>query len=198
MTQEEPNAPPAPFKDLKIGKRFYFDSDEIKLLRNELLIDVTTCPTDMVVEAQSLIDLGAGHKIERFYVEDGYFQVKYEGEAKIENVSQVLFVSFDASEGYGPDRQEQLDDESNRMLSDFYLYRDKTFNKDFTAEFDEHVTNSSGESYVVYNRVSVFNRQIESGGTEMLIIAIEDCDGITISTALAIDIPFSRIEPALA
>ncbi|MFD3306121.1 DUF2491 family protein [Alteromonas macleodii] len=198
LEQEEQIAPPAPFKDLKIGKRLYFDRDEIKLYQDIMLLDIETCPEDMVIEAQSIIDLGANHYIERFYVDDGYFQVSYEGEAKLENTNELMFVSYDDSTGFGNHQQAEIDAEIKKMQATTYVYRGETFTQSFISEFDEKVTSSDGSVTHVGNMVAVFTRELSNGTIETLIVTMEDCEGITMSIALAVAIPFTRIEPALA
>ena len=198
LEQEEQVAPPAPFKDLKIGKRLYFDRDEIKLYQDIMLLDIETCPEDMVIEAQSIIDLGANHYIERFYIDDAYFQVSYEGEAKLENTNELMFVSYDYSKGFGDHQQTEIDAEIEKMKATTYEYRGETFAQSFISEFDEKVTSSDGTHNYVGNLVAVFSRELSNGTIETLIVTMEDCDGITMSIALAVAIPFTRIEPALA
>lgn len=196
--EQAAETPPAPFKDLKLNKHLTFDSDEIKLLSNETLIDVVTCPKDMQVKAHSVIELGAGHKMERFYVDDAYFQIAYEGLAHADNIQSLHFVSYDDSYGIGPQDHSKLEEQMELMKADKYNYRDKVFTKLFRSEFEEIVTSQSDCSYSVFNQVAVFSRELESGAVEQLIVTAEECDGITVSFALALEVPLSRIETALA
>jgi len=194
--------PPAPLKDptllgLKTGGAVTLSTLDFRVLADLSLI---TFPGEtQLIEAEGHMDLGAGSHIARFYLtDDAYIQVNYTGEARDDNLEDLKLFVYDDSSAIVRDSDWEYWLNPNAIGAPTFRYREYDYQRAFSPEaagaippiaLTEQIRNNTGERYRVDNFCMLYQRRLQTGDYEYLLITAEETDdGRLLSYALGIDL----------
>jgi hypothetical protein len=193
---------PAPLRDptllgLKLGGAVTLSSLDFRVLADQALIHFPG--ETQMIEAEGHMDLGAGSRIDRFYLtDDAYIQVNYTGEARDDNLEDLKLFVYDDSSAIVRDSDWEYWLNPNAIGAPTFRYRDHLFERAFSPDaagaippiaLSERIRNNRGDHYRVDNFCMLYQRQLETGDFEYLLLTAEEtAEGRLLSYALGIDL----------